>query len=55
MGNGGWKELWHLSKSALIEKLDIDSVVCVTQEDDESGKYREADKEERFNGNSGQI
>lgn len=48
--DGKWrlKELWHLSKSALIEKLDIDSVVCITQEDDESGKYREADKEERI-------
>ncbi len=34
--------------TALIEKLDIDSVVCITQEDDESGKYREADKEERI-------
>ena len=48
--DGKWrlKELWHLPKSALIEKLDIDSVVCITQEDDESGKYREADKEERI-------
>lgn len=48
--NGKWrlKELWHLPKSALIEKLDIDSVVCITQEDDETGKYREADKEGRI-------
>lgn len=48
--DGKWrlKELWHLPKSALIEKLDIDSVVCITQEDDESGKYREAEKEERI-------
>lgn len=48
--DGKWrlKELWHLSKSALIEKLDIDSVVCITQEDDESGRYREADKRERI-------
>lgn len=42
------KELWHLPKSAFIEKLDIDSVVCITQEDEETGKYREADKEERI-------
>lgn len=48
--DGKWrlKELWHLPKSALIEKLDIDSVACITQEDDETGKYREANKEERI-------
>ena len=42
------KELCHLPKSALIEKLDIDSVACITQEDDETGKYRDANKEERI-------
>ena len=42
------KELCHLPKSALIEKLDIDSVACITQEDDETGKYRNANKEERI-------
>lgn len=48
--DGKWrlKELWHLSKSALIEKLDIDSVVCITQEDDESGKYRELIRKSEF-------
>ena len=47
--DGKWrlKELWHLPKSALIEKMDIDSVVCITQVDDETGRYREANKEER--------
>lgn len=48
--DGKWrlKELWHLPKSALMEKLDIDSVVCITQKDADSGRYREADKEERI-------
>lgn len=48
--DGKWrlKELWHLPKSALIEKLDIDSVVCITEEDDETGKYRESHKEGRI-------
>ena len=32
----------------MIEKLDIDSVACITQEDDETGKYRDANKEERI-------
>lgn len=48
--DGKWrlKQLWHLPKSALIEKLDIDSVVCITQEDDETSRYKEADKEEQI-------
>lgn len=48
--DGKWrlKELWHLPKSAFIEKLDIDSVVCITQADDETDRYRESDKEGRI-------
>lgn len=42
------KELRHLSKSAFIEKLDIDSAVCITQADDETGRYKEADKQGRI-------
>lgn len=42
------KELWHFPKSALIERLDIDSAVCITQEDDETGRYREANNDERI-------
>ncbi|MCS3267686.1 hypothetical protein NXX78_17720 [Bacteroides fragilis] len=47
--DGKWrlKELFHLPKSAFIEKLDIDSVSCITQEDADTGKYREATAEER--------
>lgn len=47
---GKWrlKELWHLPKSAFIEKLDIDSAVCITQKDAETGNYADADKEERI-------
>lgn len=48
--DGKWrlKELRHLPKSALIEKLDIDSVACITQQDDDMGRYREATEEERI-------
>lgn len=47
--DGKWRlrELCHLSKSALIEKLNIDSVSCITQQDDEMGRYREATEAER--------
>lgn len=35
--NGQWqiKELWHNSKSALLETLDIDSVTCIEESDRE--------------------
>jgi CRISPR-associated endonuclease/helicase Cas3 len=35
--NGNWviKELWHHSKSALLETLDIDSVTCIEETDKE--------------------
>lgn len=35
--NGKWiiKELWHNSKSALLETLDIDSVTCIDEADKE--------------------
>lgn len=48
--DGKWrlKELRHLPKSALIEMLDIDSVSCITQQDDESGKYEQAIEKERL-------
>lgn len=48
--NGKWrlKELKHIAKAVLIDSLDVDSVVCITQADKETGKYREADKEERI-------
>lgn len=48
--DGQWrlKELRHLPKSALIEMLDIDSVACITQQDDDMGRYREATEEERI-------
>lgn len=42
------KELWHLAKSALVEKLDIDSVSCITQSDSESGIYRESNANQRI-------
>lgn len=46
--NGRWclRELWHLPKSALIEKLDIDSIACITEQDRET--YRKADPERRI-------
>ena len=46
--NGKWRlgELRHLSKSALIDSIDIDSAVCITQEDEE--RYREATPEEQI-------
>lgn len=42
--NNQWclKELRHLPKSALIEKLDIDSVSCITQADAETYKVCDA-------------
>ena len=36
------RKLWHLPKSALLEKLDIDSVSCIS----------ESDKEDYLNGNT---
>ena len=47
--DGKWRlrELWHLPKSALVKKLDIDSIACITQEDDEMGYYLNATTEER--------
>ena len=47
--DGQWrlKKLRHLSKSAFVEKLDIDSIACITQEDDETGRYLNATFEER--------
>jgi len=46
--NNQWRlrELWHLPKSALLEKLDIDSVSCITEKDKES--YRTANNEQRI-------
>lgn len=41
------RELWHLPKSALLEKFDIDSVSCITQSDAEY-KYKEGNEEERL-------
>lgn len=40
------KELQHLAKSALMQLLDIDSVACVTQEDEPA--YGAASKSERI-------
>jgi len=40
------RELWHLPKSALLEKLDIDSVACITEQDRDT--YRNADSEGRI-------
>lgn len=41
--NGQWmlKKLWHRAKSALLEALDINSAVCITQSDKDS--YPDAD------------
>lgn len=46
---GEWqiKELWHNSKSALLETLDIDSVTCITETDKEiyeTSTYEEQSK-----------
>jgi len=45
--NGKWKikELWHNSKSALLETLDIDSVTCIEETD--SAYYEKAPYEEQ--------
>lgn len=45
--NGQWRlrELWHLPKSALLEKLDIDSVSCITEADKDI--YRDSNSDER--------
>lgn len=42
------KELWHLAKSALVEKLDLDSVSCITQSDAESETYRNSNAMQRI-------
>jgi CRISPR-associated endonuclease/helicase Cas3 len=39
------KELWHLPKSTLLEKLDIDSVTCIRESDVEA--YNNTDWENR--------
>lgn len=46
---GNWRlyELWHLPKSALLEKFDIESVSCITQSNAESD-YKEGNQEERL-------
>lgn len=46
--NGKWalKELQHLPKSALIERLDIDSVSCIVQKDKE--EYKSASNNDRI-------
>lgn len=46
--NGRWRlrELWHLPKSALLEKLDIDSVSCIVEKDKDI--YQEASAEKRL-------
>lgn len=46
--NGRWclRELWHLPKSALIERLDIDSIACITEQDKDT--YLKADPERRI-------
>lgn len=41
------RELWHLPKSALLEKFDIDSVSCITQSDAEC-MYKEGNETERL-------
>lgn len=45
--NEQWRlrELWHLPKSALLEKLDIDTVACIIEEDREF--YWNANSEQR--------
>ncbi len=45
--NGNWviKELWHHSKSALLETLDIDSVTCIDEANQEF--YKTATYEEQ--------
>ncbi len=45
--NNKWRlrELWHLPKSAFLEKLNIDSVTCVTENDAE--KYNNTNWENR--------
>jgi CRISPR-associated endonuclease/helicase Cas3 len=45
--DGQWqiKELWHNSKSALLETLDIDSVTCIEESDREI--YEESGYEEQ--------
>lgn len=45
--DGAWKirKLWHKSKSALLESLDIDSVACIEETDQES--YEASNFEER--------
>lgn len=45
--NGDWviKELWHHSKSALLETLDIDSVTCIDEADKDT--YEMASYEEQ--------
>lgn len=45
--NGRWRlrKLWHLPKSALLEKMDIDSIPCITEAD--KNIYRESNSEER--------
>jgi CRISPR-associated endonuclease/helicase Cas3 len=40
------RELWHLPKSALIERLDINSVSCITQSDEEN--YSNLNGDERI-------
>ena len=46
--NEQWRlrELWHLPKSALLEKLDIDSVSCIVERDKDL--YQEASVEQRL-------
>ena len=46
--NNKWRlrELWHLPKSALLEKLDIDSVSCITESDRDL--YLAANSEQRI-------
>jgi CRISPR-associated endonuclease/helicase Cas3 len=46
--DGKWrmKELWHKPKSVLLEALDIDSAVCVCEQDREA--YENADYEKRM-------
>ena len=46
--NNQWRlrELWHLPKSALLEKLDIDSVSCITECDRDL--YRNSNTEQRI-------
>ncbi|MCI1648615.1 MAG: CRISPR-associated helicase Cas3' [Bacteroides sp.] len=45
--DGTWKirKLWHKPKSALLESLDIDSVACIEETDQE--RYEASDFEER--------